>query len=448
MESMSEVLIPLLVIVLLILVNGLFVAAEFSIVGSAPTRLAQLAEQGSKVAANVLETLHDLKAQNRYLATAQIGVTVASLGLGMYGEHAVAEWLIHPVEKVVGLNSASAATLAATIAIVLLTYLHVVFGEMIPKSLALHTSEKTILWLQPAMTLMSRLFLPVVYGLNAAGMAILRLVGIPTASPGSRVMSPDELELIVEESFEGGLIEAGEQLFIENILDLSERTVRQVMTPRNRITGISIHFTEANLLSMICEKGYTRYPVYDGDLDQILGILHTKNLARQQVHSSQPFNLPSLLSPTLFVPETVSLEEMLVRFRREGLLMAIVLDEYGGTAGLVTLEDLVEEVVGEILDEFDHEITPIQVINPLRLRVRGDLLLDELNQHYDLNLEHPNADTIAGLLMAELGRMVKAGDETQYQGVRFEVETVLGLAVQTVLVDLPEVDADEGQHGS
>lgn len=443
---MNDVLVPLLVIVLLILLNGLFVAAEFSIVGSAPTRLAQMAAQGSKWATHVLETLRDLKAQNRYLATAQVGITVASLGLGMYGEHVVAEWLIHPVEQVAGLSSAPAAALAATIAIALLTYLHVVFGEMIPKSLALHTSEKTVLQLQPAMTLMSRLFLPVVYILNAAGMAILRLVGIPTVSPGSRVMSPDELELIVDESFEGGLIEAGEQLFIENILDLSERTIGQVMTPRNRITGISIHSNEADLLSLICEKGYTRYPIYDGDLDQIVGILHTKNLARQQVHADQSFDLTSLLSPTLFVPETVSLEEMLVRFRREGLLMAIVLDEYGGTAGLVTLEDLVEEVVGEILDEFDHEITPIQIISSLKLRVRGDLLLDELNQHYDLKLEHPAANTVAGLLMAELGRMLQAGDKTQYQGVRFEAETVVGLAVQTVLVDLSEVEPHENQR--
>jgi CBS domain containing-hemolysin-like protein len=444
---MIEVFVPLLIIFLIIFLNGLFVAAEFSIVESTPTRLAQMAEQGSKWATHVLETLRDLKAQNRYLATAQIGITAASLGLGMYGEHVMAEWLVHSVERAVGLSPATATALAATIAIVFLTYLHVVFGEIIPKSLALHASENTVLRLQPAMTFMSQLLLPVVYILNAAGMVILRLVGIPSVSPGSRVMSPDELELIVEESFEGGLIEAGEHLFIENILDLSERTTGQVMTPRNRITGISIHSTEADLLSVVCEKGYTRYPIYDGDLDQIVGVLHTKNLARQQVHQDQSFDLSSLLSPALFVPETVSLEEMLVRFRREGLLMAFVLDEYGGTAGLVTLEDLVEEVVGEILDEFDQEIIPIQVISSARLRVRGDLLLDELNQHYNLKLEHPDADTVAGLLMTELGRMLKAGDVAQHQGVRFEVETVAGLAVLTVLIDLPEVKTDDKQQG-
>ena len=434
---MSEVLFPLFIITLLILLNGLFVAAEFSIVGSAPTRLAQMAEKGSKVAGQVLETLRDLKAQNRYLATAQVGITIASLGLGMYGEHAVAEWLVHPVKQVPGLSPVTATTLAATISIVLLTYLHVVFGEMIPKSIALHSSEKMVLNLQPILRLMSAVFMPVVYILNSTGNVILRLARVPVLNPGSRVMSPDELELIVDESFEGGLIEAGEQLFIENILDMSERNIGQVMTPRNRVTGISIDSNESEVLDLVCDRGYSRFPVYDGNLDQIVGVLHIKNLARQQVHEEQVFHLPDLVSPTLYVPESVSLEEMLLLFKREGQLIAIVLDEYGGTAGLITLEDLVEEVVGEILDEFDQEIIPIQVIDQHKLRIRGDLLLDELNQHFDLDLDHPDADTVAGVVMAELGRMLKTGDSVEFQGVRFEVETMLGLAVQTVLVELP-----------
>lgn len=440
---MSSILVPLVIISLLILLNALFVAAEFSIVGSAPTRLAQLAEEGSRMAAKILEILRDLNRQNRYLATAQVGITVASLGLGMYGEHAVADLLVEPVEQLSGLNTTPAAALAATLAIVLLTYLHVVFGEMIPKSIALQASEKTALQLQPAMTFIARLFFPVVFILNAAGAGFLRLIRIPPAGAGSRVMSPDELELVVEESFAGGLIEAEEQLFIENILDLSERNIGQVMTPRNRITGVPLGFRLEELLALICEKGYTRYPIYDSNLDQITGILHTKNLARHLFHANDSFEMSQLVSPALYVPESVSLEAMLVRFRREGLQMAIVLDEYGGTAGLVTLEDVVEEVVGEILDEFDHEIEPMMPVGPLQLRVRGDLLLDELNQHHELNLEHPNAETVAGLVMAELGRMLQPGDTTEYHGVVFQVESVKGLAVQTLLVYLPENHVNE-----
>ena len=445
---MSGVLVPLFIIALLILLNALFVAAEFSIVGSAPTRLAQLAEDGSRIAARVLEILRDLNRQNLYLATAQVGITVASLGLGMYGEHAVADLLVDPLEKVSGLGTTPAAALAAILAIILLTYLHVVFGEMIPKSLALQASENTVLRLQPVMSFISRFFFPVVFLLNAAGAGFLRLIRVPPALPGSRVMSPDELEVVVEESFAGGLIEPEEQLFIENILDLSERNIGQIMTPRNRITGIPIGISWEELLVLVCEKGYTRYPVFDGNLDQITGILHTKNLARQQVHEHQPFEMAHLLSPVLFVPESVSLEEMLVRFRRGGMQMSIVLDEYGGTAGLVTLEDVVEEVVGEIRDEFDQEIEPMMPVGPFKLRVRGDLLLDELNQHHNLNLDHPDADTVAGLVMFELGHMLQPGDKTEYEGVLFQVESVKGLAVQTLLVHLPQANLDKEGSGA
>jgi CBS domain containing-hemolysin-like protein len=432
-----EILIPLSIILMLVLLNALFVAAEFSLVGSVQTRLAELAEGGSIRAERVLGVLRDPNRQNRYLATAQIGITVASLGLGMYGEHVVAEWIAAPVEHRLNLSPAAAHNAAAVLAISLMTYLHVVAGEMIPKSLALTASERMALFLQPVMRLMSLLFWPVVFILNAAGIAFLRLLGVPPAQPGSRLMSPDELEYVVEESFAGGLIEAEEQLFIENILDLRERTIGQVMTPRTRITGIPLATPERTLLDLLCQKPYTRYPVYSGSLDTITGILHTKNLVRQQVHRDQPYDLAALTSPAVYVPDSLSLEDMLVRFRRGGFQMAIVLDEYGGTAGLVTLEDVVEEVVGEILDEFDQEQPPIQAAGQNRLRVRGDLLLDELNQLYHLNLIHANAETVGGLMMVELGRMVQPGDAIEFSGVRFEVENVLGLSVQTVLVDLP-----------
>jgi CBS domain containing-hemolysin-like protein len=433
-----DVIGPLLIIALLILLNAIFVAAEFAMVGSVQTRLAEMAEGGMRRASAVLAILRDTNRQNRYLATAQVGITIASLGLGMYGEHVVAEWIAAPVEQRLNLSSAAAHSVAAVSAISLLTYLHIVLGEMIPKSLALTASERTVISLQPVMRLMALVFMPVVAVLNAAGMAFLRLVGVPPAQPGSRLMTPDELEFVVEESFAGGLIEAEEQLYIENIFDLRERSVGQVMTPRTRILGLPLDTGVDELVELICEKPYTRYPVYAGSLDAITGILHTKNLVRQQIHGSDAYSLASLASPAMYVPESLSLEEMLVRFRREGAQIAIVLDEYGGTAGLVTLEDVVEEVVGEILDEFDQEEPPMQPLGQGRLRVRGDLLLDELNQHHDLDLYHPNAETVGGLLMVELGRMVQPGDTLDYAGVHFEVEEVAGLSVQTVLVDLPE----------
>jgi len=434
---MSEYLIPILIIFFLILLNGLFVAAEFAIVGAPNTRIAQRAEKGSALAKRVLTILRDPDRQNQYIATAQVGITIASLGLGMYGEHTIANWLIPPIEHLGVFTVSVAHSIAIIISIGGLTYLHVVIGEMVPKTIALQSAETTVLRLVTPMTFAERLFSPVVWVLNGIGNQILKLLGIQPAEGSARLMSPEELEFVVDESFEGGLVEANEQLFIENIFDLSERTVGQVKTPRNHIIGIPTTMDEQSVLLRACQARYTRLPVYNEDLDHITGILHLKDLARQQVDPEKDFILTDIISPPKYVPESLSLEDMLVQFRRERFQIAVVIDEFGGTAGVVSIEDLVEEVVGEILDEFDQEILPIQEIEENVLRVRGDLLIDELNQHFDLNIPHPDADSVGGLIMAQLGRIVNPGDKIVIDGVRMEVETVKGLVIQTVFVTIP-----------
>ncbi len=440
---MNEFLLPIGIISLLIIINGLFVAAEFSIVAAPRTRIAQKAEAGSGSARHIFAILNDPAKQNRYLATAQIGVTIASLGLGMYGEHIVADWLLHPLERLGVLAEPLAHSIATILAISLLTYLHVVLGEMIPKSLALQHAESAVLRLEGPMALIGRIFSPIVHILNGAGNLIVRMLGIPPAGASGRLFSAEELEYLVEESTESGLIEPSEQLFIENIFDLGERTVGQVMTPRNHIAGINAISGEANVLTQVCEGRHSRYPIYEHDLDQIMGILHIKDLARRQVHDDLSFDLHSLLRPAVFVPESLSLEQMLIRFRQTRSPIAIVMDEFGGTAGLVTLEDVVEEVVGEILDEFDQELTPLEHIQPGTVRVRGDLLVDELNQLCDLDIDHPEADTVGGLVMALLGRVAQSGDTAEHDGVTFEVETAEGLAIRTLIVQLPQEETPQ-----
>lgn len=435
---MSEYLIPLLIIAFLILLNGLFVAAEFSIVAAPRTRLSQAAERGSGAARNVLHILADPMRQNRYLATAQIGITIASLGLGMYGEHTVAEWLYHPLSRITPLAGPLSHTLATILAIGILTYLHVVLGEMVPKSLAIQYSESTVLRLDRPMKVLRKIFAPVVLVLNGIGNAIVRLAGVPPVTAQSRLFSPDELEYLMEESAGVGLMEPGEQLFIENIFDLRQRSVGHVMTRRKQVVGLPITADEQETLRFVCQERHSRYPVYDKGLDDIVGVLHVKTLARQQANRErQPFDLRQLARPVVYVPESLSLDEMLVRFRRDRRQLAVVVDEYGGTAGLVTLEDVVEEVVGEILDEFDQEIAPLEQLSAGLVRVRGDLLVDELNQLCDLNLVHPESDTVGGLVMASLGRVAEPGDTLAVDGVTLEVEAVEGLTVQTVLVRLP-----------
>lgn len=435
---MNEYLIPVVIIAVLIVLNGIFVAAEFAIVAAPRTRMAQLAADGVGSARRVLAILRDARKQNQYITTAQVGITLVSLGLGMYGEHVVAEWFLTPLAGLGSLAEPAAHTLATALAVGLLTYLHVVIGEMIPKSLALQAAEPTVLGLERPMFWLQRLFLPLVAVLNAAGDLVVRLMGVPPGEMSERLYSPEELEFIVGESFEGGLIESDEQLFIENIFDLHERNVGQIMTPRTRIVGVPADASPEAVLRRLCETRQTRYPVFENDLDQIVGTLHIKDLARHRARGEPEGDVRSLARPVVFLPESLTLEKTLLRFRKEGLQIAIVIDEFGGTAGLVTLEDLVEEVVGEIQDEFDQEIQPLQQIEPGLLRVRGDLILDELNQHYDLALVVPEVDTVGGLVMARLGRIPQAGDEIRVGGVAFQVEAVSGLAVQTILIRLPE----------
>lgn len=433
---MIDTLIPIAIISFLILLNGFFVAAEFSIVAAPHTRIAQKAQHGSKTAQKVLEILRHPDKQNRYLATAQVGITIASLGLGMYGEHTISDWIRNPLENLGEITTPVAHSISAVLSIGLLTYMHVVIGEMVPKTLALQSADSIALNFHKPMRFLELIFLPVVAVLNGIANGIMQIMGISPSEPISRHMPPDELEFIVEESYEGGLIEADEHLFIENIFDFSDRTVGQIMTPRTRIQGIPIDFDEISTLKRICQARASRFPVFRGNLDRIIGILHIKDLARHQINPTQPFNLQKNIRPVLFVPESLSLEELLIRFRQESMQMAIVIDEFGGTSGLVTSEDLVEEIVGEIQDEFDQEILPIQQLEVGKIRVRADLLLDELNQHLDLNLHHKDADTVGGLLMASLGHVLHSGDQVEINGIKFLVEAVKGLVPQTILVDI------------
>jgi len=434
---MLDIGVPLLLIALLILVNGFFVAAEFAVAGASRPRMTQLAQAGSPQAQQLLHLLNDPQLVNRYLSTAQIGITIASLGLGMYGEHTAADWLLVPLEHLDWLGVAAAHTLASVLAVALLTYLHVVLGEMIPKSLALQSAAETAVALYRVMHWTEWLFRPLTYILNHIGNALLRLLGVPQVTAAARLVSTTELTYIVEESSESGLLEPREQVYLENVIDFNQRTVSQVMTPRTRMVALPINADLTTTLRIICEERHSRYPVYKDDRDHIIGILHVKDLARQLVAAPSEFDLRALLRPAVFVPESITLDAMLAQFRSQHVQIAIVLDEYGGTAGLVALEDLAEEIIGEIQDEFDEDVPPFTALDDHTLRVRGDLLLDELTQHYDLNFAPNEAETIGGLIMSALDQVASQGDQVVVNGVHLIVESMEGLAIHTVILRLP-----------
>ena len=435
-----EYLIPILIILFLILLNGLFVAAEFAIVTAPRPKLRALKDEGSKKAEQLLDILSSQDLQNRYITTAQVGITIASLGLGMYGEHVIADWLIVPLHSLGALSEALAHTISTILSVSLLTYLHVVLGEMIPKSYALHTASKTVMALYTPLRLSERIFYPVVFVLNKFAIFMIDKFDLSKSNDDTRILTPDDLEFVVEESMESGFLESTDQLFIENILDLDERTARQVMTPRNRIFGISVDTPPSEIIQIICDTNKTRYPIFDTNLDNIVGVLHIKDLARWQVkNDSLPQKISELLRPMIFIPESLTLSKLMIRFREEQSHVAIALDEFGGTAGIITLEDLIEEVVGEILDEFDQEMPPFEQLSEGLVRVRGDVILEELEQHFNLVFDHATeTNSIAGYIMSQLGSIPKPNERLKINGATFTVEEIDGLAILTVLIQLPK----------
>lgn len=434
------------IILLLILANGLFVAAEFAIIGVRPSRLEQLAEEGSRTARWLYNIVSDDHNINRYIATSQLGITLASLGLGMYGEPAIAHLIEDPLHDWFGLEEAAIHTISFFFALGLITYLHVVLGEMVPKSLALTNPERMAFNLASPMHLMERIFAVPVAGLNGFGALLLRLLRIPPASEGSRLYTSDDLALIVSESYEGGLIEDHEQQIASRIFDFSGRRVSQVMTPRTLMTAVPVTIKEQDLLDLIATSGNSRLPVYEDSIDHVIGILHLKDVVRQQL-SGEPFDIRALLREVIYVPGMLSIEPLLDVFKQEHLHMAIVLDEHGGTQGLVTFEDLIEEVIGEVRDEFDsEEAPPLTVVAPGHIEAQGAVLIETIEEYVSLGKTSYDVQTIGGMVLAALSRFPKVGDEVTINQVTIRVEEVEGMTIKRVSLRFPP-PGESGEDG-
>lgn len=435
-----------IVITLLILLNGMFVAAEFAIIGVRPTRIAQLADEGNRVAKRLERILGSPALVDRYIASAQLGITIASLGLGMVGEPAIAHLLEPVLHDTFGLEGEIIHTISFFIALTIITYLHVVIGEMVPKSLALQNAERAVFFLARPMILMQTLFSYPITILNKIGLLVLRMMRVPPPAKDSRLHTPDELELIISESVVGGLIEKGEHELFSNIFEFGELRVGQVMVARPRIEAVPNTVTEAELLAKMSASPHTRFPVYEGSIDNIIGVLHLKDLVAQQLGGAA-FDLQTLMHEVPFVPENTSTDVLLALLKKTHIHLAVVLDEYGGTAGIVTLEDLIEEVMGEVRDEFDiHEKEPITLVEPGHLIVQGTVRLDELEDYIDLSEAGQDVDSVGGLVITHLNLPPNVGDETEIDGVRFKVEEVNGLAVERLSIYYPlrETSTEEG----
>jgi magnesium and cobalt exporter, CNNM family len=425
-----------LIVFALLLVNAFFVAAEFSIVGAPKAAIDARAARGDRLARLALRVLNDSHRRDLYIATAQLGITVASLGLGMYGEHALAGWILARLGSEGWGAWLAAHGFASAAAVALLTYFHIVLGEMLPKSLALQMAEPLTLWLTPIMLWTQTIFYPFVRALNGLGNLLLKPFGItPQAHGGDQYYTSEELQLIVEESEEQGALRAESGQVLQELFEFGELTAGEAMVPRVRISGIPIGATPADLRKTLGGSPHTRYPVYDGDLDHIVGTYHIKDLLRLLLGGESVTAAGARPAPV--VPETAALDAVLATMRRERAQLAIVIDEHGGTSGIVTLEDLFEEVVGE----FDEGPGPRRDSYG-RLRVPGTMRLDELGQLFDLDLVHDEVDSVSGVVLALLGRPPQIGDSVYYERLRLDVTAVKGHGVDEAAVTLREFEDD------
>ncbi len=425
---MSAVLLPFAVVLFLVALNGFFVAAEFALIGAPRTLIEKEAAEGHLLARRVLTVQSDSRRQDQFIATAQLGITLASLGLGMYGEHSLAKWLgeaflRHGWSDAHGIAAHSAASVVAVAA---LTYLHIVLGEMVPKSLALQSPQRLVKWIVPIMLVFQWFVYPLVLVLNATGNGLLRLCGITRREVSDHHRSPEELSYIVDESEVGGELGKESADVLRELLEFGELTAGEVMVPRTQIVGIAIDLSGEEIQILLRQKPHTRYLVYEGDLDRVIGFVHVKDLLRR-LRTGQGVPV-DVIRAVPFVPASSSLESVLRAMRTSRSQLTVVMDEHGGTAGLVTVEDLFEEVIGEISEDVG-ERPEIHRESPTELVVRGTVRLDQLAEELEIDLEHETVDTVSGLVLAELERPAQIGDQVEFKDLIFQVIAVRGRGV-------------------
>ncbi|HBS59645.1 MAG TPA: hypothetical protein DEA44_10290 [Firmicutes bacterium] len=425
--------------VLFVLFNGFFVAAEFSLVKMRKTRLEELAQQGSS---NALLAKKVVAKFDIFLGATQLGITLSSLALGWVGEPAVAgllrpallsltgsEWLVHTVSVVIGFT--------------IITFMHIVLGELVPKSLAIQRTEGVALATVRPLYLFHKIGYPFVVILNRAALMLMAGLGLRGKEPGDEAdlaHSEEELRMIVSASHEGGVLDEMESELIGNVFDFADRLAREIMIPRQDMICLFREDSFKETMETVRHSGHSRYPLCEKDKDHVLGVVHIHDLLMLIV-DGQPYDLRKIMHDVLVVPEGMSVARVLQEMRLRRSHMAVVADEYGGTAGLVTLEDVLEEIVGEIHDEYDMERPEIQRMDDNHYEFDGRVLVEEVAELLNINIEDPEEDTIGGYIFGRLGRRPEVGDTVAVNEYLFEIREILGYRVVRVSVRLPEQQA-------
>jgi CBS domain containing-hemolysin-like protein len=427
-------------VLVFVLANGFFVAAEFSLVSVRRTRIAEMVSQGHRGARWVQRAIDN---PDKVIAATQLGITISSLALGWIGEPALAH-IINPVIDLLppAIRSDASHGISAGISFVLITFLHVVVGELAPKSIALQNPERTSLIVSRPTLWTEGIFKPAIWLLNGAGNLLLRVIGVPPATGTQLTHSVAELKMLVTASTEGGVVEEDESEMLHAIFDIGELLVRQVMVPRTEIIAVEADTQLKEVAEIAIQSIYTKFPVYEDNLDQIVGVLHIKEVLRMiRDPEKDKTTARDLAREPFFVPEAIPVNELLRQLRARRQHIAIVLDEYGGTAGLVTLEDLMEEIVGEVSDPFDINEPEIQTLPDGTALIDGFTLIEEVNEELELTLTDPHYDTIAGYMLGRLGRIARQGDVIESQGARLRVVAMDGLRIARIALSrMPKTD--------
>jgi putative hemolysin len=423
----------IVVVLALVLLNAIFVAAEYALVTARRARLEERAADGNRAARTALETMDE---PVRFISTVQVGITVVGIALGSIGEPLISRYFDFLPRGV-----------AFVISFAVLTYLSVVLGELVPKAVALQRAEVLAVALAVPIDVLSRLFSPVVWVLQHSANGVLRLLGVKPAPAGMIAFTRDDIRHSVAAAEDVGEIETAEEEMLYKVFDFAEKEAADVMVPRPDVVALPIELGPEEALRLVLDSPYTRYPVYRESLDDVLGILHIRALvAALNDHMLAEVAIEELLRPAYVVPETKDLGALLAEFRKTNQHMAVVVDEYGATAGIVTLEDVLEEIVGEIEDEFDLPDESVERVSETTIRIDGSFTIDDFNEQFGTELETDDFHTVAGYVFGHLGRAAQVGDEVSERTLAFRVLETSGTRIQRLEVEFlpgPRIGADD-----
>ncbi|GIP47158.1 Magnesium and cobalt efflux protein CorC [compost metagenome] len=434
----------LLLVLILVFLNGFFVAAEFSLVKVRQSRLTQLAREGNRRANYALKVNKRL---DTYLSATQLGITLASLGLGWVGEPAVSELLIEPLMHKMGATDPTLiSTISVAVGFAIITFLHIVMGELAPKSLAIQKSEAASLWLSWPLLMFYRIFLPVIWLLNTAANSMLRLIGIEPAGEGEAAHSEEEIRILMDQSAKSGVIDKDEMKLVDNIFDFSDMLAREVMLPRTDMDCLYTNLGWEDNMKIVANTKHSRYPVAVEDKDQIIGFVHITDLLLPD--PEKPLRLEEMVRPILNVPESMEISQVLRLMQKKHSQVTLVVDEYGGTAGLLTAEEILEEIVGDLHDEFEDERSEIEKLSDEVYSVDGRLRIEEVNDLVGSEIEDEEVDSIGGWLFKELEGTPAKGKRKQLDRFLFEVEEASRLRITRVkvirlVVEEPDEEIEE-----